>query len=170
MTYKQMPLTADELRSMIDYSPDSGELRWKIPRRKRVVGGIAGCPHVSTRGARRITVGIDGFRYMAHCLIWLWMTGVWPRDEIDHKDGNGWNNRWENLREATRTQNNRNVRKTNKSTGVRGVRRTKSGTYQTRICVDRHSFDLGTYSTLDKAVAAYESAAIQYHGEFSRPT
>jgi hypothetical protein len=69
--------------------------------RRATVGGI----HKSTGYCR---IGIDGCLYRSSRLAVLYMTGEWPKAEIDHVNCNKADDRWENLREATHAQNQRN--------------------------------------------------------------
>jgi hypothetical protein len=67
-------------------------------------GDIAG----TTRPDGRRQISIDNLTYLASRLAWLYMTGRWPKEEIDHIDRDKGNDRWENLREATHQQNQLN--------------------------------------------------------------
>ena len=73
----------------------------------------------------------------------------------------------ENLRPATRTENNRNIglRKNNKL-GVKGVY-LQQGFYRSRICVNRKIIELGLHKTIQEAKTSYDLAAKKYHGEFA---
>jgi DUF971 family protein len=98
------------------------------------------------------------------------MTGEWPKMLVDHKDGNRRNNRWDNLREATPTQNmvNSKTRVTNKL-GVKGVRLHETGKYQVRLGIGNMRYKhIGLYATIEEARAAYKEAAIARNGEFAR--
>lgn len=68
-----------------------------------------------------IRVSKDGKRYLAHRVAFLFMTGEWPKDDIDHKDQDRTNNKWDNLRECSRSQNLGNQRKTRGSSIYKGV-------------------------------------------------
>ena len=63
---------------------------------------------------------INGKMYRAHRVIWLWMTGKWPENDIDHEDRDATNNRWNNLGDKTKADNNRNRAKTFKPYGTAG--------------------------------------------------
>ncbi len=96
------------------------------------------------------------------------MTGSWPIGETDHDDTVRNNNRWRNLRDASRSQNgaNKPTYKTNKL-GVKGVRM-KRGKYQANIQVNKKSICLGSFVKIEDAIAAYEAAANDNFGEFAR--
>ena len=167
-------LTAERVRDLLDYNPETGDLIWIYPQSVRVsLGDIAGARH---RGGQaksdRFNIGIDGVRYLAHRVIWLWMTGKWPEHEIDHKDQDGANNRWNNLREATKFQNAKNISLTKRnSSGVKGAYfETRSGRYVAEIRVDNKKIWLGKYDTAEEAGRAYRAGVAKYHGEFGCPT
>lgn len=173
MTTREASLTAERVRDLLDYNPETGDLIWIHPQSKRVaLGDIAGARHRS-RNAKsdRFNIGIDGVRYLAHRVIWLWMTGKWPNHEIDHWDQNGANNRWDNLREATKLQNAKNVALTSRNTsGAKGARfEERSGKWIAEIRVDNRKIWLGLHETMEAAAAAYRAAVEKYHGEFGCP-
>jgi hypothetical protein len=100
------------------------------------------------------------------------MTGEWPKNLVDHKPpGVKSDNRWENLREATYTQNacSRKTQKDTKS-GLKGVTLTPYGTYHTAIRFEGDVLYLGTHKKAVDAAAAYNDAAEILHGEFAWPT
>ncbi len=88
--------------------------------------------------------------------------------DVDHENLNRADNRGDNLREATRSQNNANttVRKHNKL-GVKGVS-VKCGKYVAHIKINGKKNHLGTHDTIEAAAAAYSKAANDNHGEFAR--
>jgi hypothetical protein len=108
---------------------------------------------------------------MSSRLAWLYMTGKWPAHEIDHRNGIGWDDRFENLREATHAQNlhNQRVRK-DSSSGLRGVHRnqTKASPWRASIAVKgskrKH---LGCFASAVEAYEAYKAASLELLGEFS---
>jgi hypothetical protein len=91
-------------------------------------------------------------------------------EQVDHKNGNGLDNRRENLRIATHAQNMRNQGvRINNSTGFKGVSFLKeSGKWRARIHSNGKKIELGSYSTPEAAADAYKKASEQLHGEFSR--
>lgn len=91
-----------------------------------------------------------------------------PSERVDHKDGNGLNNRRNNLRLATHTQNMQNRKKhKNNTTGYKGV--FKNGKkYIARIRVNGKLLSCGTYETPELAARAYDNAALIHFGEFAR--
>jgi hypothetical protein len=99
-------ITPEYVRELLDYDPETGELTWRETKSGRT-SKIAGTVQPCHNGYRRKVV-IDYGMYMAHRVIWLWMTGKWPRGDIDHKDRNGLNNRWTNLHVVTKAENNKN--------------------------------------------------------------
>ena len=113
---------------------------------------------------------VAGKRYSAHRLAWLYMTGDWPPDEVDHKNRVRTDNRWDNLRLADTFTNKRNTSayRNNKS-GFKGVSwHVCSRKWRSRIRVDGKEKNLGLYDTPEQANAAYERAAREMFGEFAR--
>jgi hypothetical protein len=117
----------------------------------------------------RRVVRIMGVAYSIGRLIWKLVYGFDSLMEIDHKDGNPLNNLLDNLREATRSQNNANakLRKDNTS-GYKGVYKVKEGQYYAFVGYAKTHQRIGTYDTPKKAHAAYCEAADRLHKEFAR--
>jgi len=110
-------ISLSRLKELLHYDPDTGLFTWLVSGNKRVLGGLAG----TTSSDGYIVIGIDYEKFMAHKLAYFYMTGQWHA-EIDHKNLLRHDNRFDNLRPATRQQNmfNKKVRRDSK-TGVKGV-------------------------------------------------
>jgi len=150
-------LTQQELKKVLNYSPNSGEFHWKISSGSVAKGKIAGR---TTSNSRYNQISIYGTSYLAHRLAYLYMVGYFPI-EIDHKDTNGLNNCWTNLRHATPTINKRNRHMPkNNTSGVTGVTWDKSrNKWKAFISfTSGKSTNLGRFTRKEDAVAARISA------------
>jgi len=166
------------LRECFSYDPDVGVLIWrarplhhfkneKAQRgwNTRWTGRTAGLPNRD--GHIRLLVNTGQFT--AHRLIWVMQTGEWPKDAIDHKNGNPADNRWENLRETTSQQNQWNRRHTGKL--PRGVvpSQRSPGRFMARASPGgRKLIYIGTYDTPEEAHAAWREFVDKERGEFFR--
>ena len=112
-------LTAERLRELLDYDPDTGAFTWRVTRSHQIkAGNVAG----STIAKDYVQIRIDGRRYLAHRLAWFYIYGEWPAGQLDHADTHGNHNWITNLRPATQTQNNGNMRRRSDNTsGFKGV-------------------------------------------------
>ena len=147
-------LTANRLKELISYEPDTGFFRWAKKRPRCRVGDVTGC----LMKTGYICIRVDNTLYTAHRLAWLYMTGAWPQDQIDHVNGNRTDNRWGNLREATNMENAHNRRKrVNNKSGITGVRRENSK-WLAEIKVNYRPMRLGLFDTPEEAEAAYCTA------------
>lgn len=154
------------LRDIFSYNPKSGKLKWRRTRCHRLqTGDTAGCR--SRKG--RIVVKIGAKSVFASRLIWAYMTGTWPTKQIDHINRDPSDNRWRNLREVTSAQNAWNTRiSRDNSSGSKGVTWNKNEKrWRVRIMVNGTTYLLGRFLDKWEAIAAYEKAAIEIHGEFS---
>lgn len=122
------------------------------------------CVNLNSNG--HIQLKFMGAHYLAHRLIWLYVTGAWPKAIIDHKNGIKTDNRWTNLREATYTTNAENRRKahSHSSTGVMGVFWSAAhGKWRAQICHKYKKIHLGLHDTPDAAHKAYLKAKRKIH-------
>jgi hypothetical protein len=151
----------------LHYDPKTGEFRWLNPTSRSInAGDLAGNLDPSSR---YWDIAIEGRSYRAHRLAWLYMTGKWWPRVIDHRDRNPSNNRWDNLRRATVSQNNANRRRhKNNACGFKGVTRIPSGRWRATIFKNRRRHHLGVFATPESAHAAYVAAAHKLFGEFAR--
>lgn len=158
-------LTAERLREVLSYDPSTGVFRWRFARGNAAAGDVAGSPE--TKGYIRIAV--DGRRYKAQVLAWLYVTGTMPAKQVDHHDGDHANNCWLNLREATNAQNCANQRRPRSNkTGFKGVSLAPGGRFVAGIKVDYRRITIGTFDTAEQAASAYDAAALKHFGQFAR--
>ncbi|HEV2225081.1 MAG TPA: HNH endonuclease signature motif containing protein [Candidatus Acidoferrales bacterium] len=158
-------LTAEYVREILDYDPETGVFRYRANLNRRArAGNTCGYQQKETG---RFKMRINGHEYMAHRLAWLWMTGKWPTHEIDHIDMDQSNNRWHNLRAATSSQNqaHRPLRRHNTS-GITGVcQERRRGRWVTFI---NHRI-IGYFKSREEAIEARTRAVDEKHGDFAHP-
>jgi len=162
-----MTLTHARLTQLFHYDPANGHFTRLLNRCSRTrAGDIAG--NETAQGYLRI--GIDGKEYTCHRLAWFYMTGEWPKDQIDHINGIRTDNRFTNLREATTAENTRNgLISKNNTSGFKGVCFHKdTGRWQAKIFINGKGRHLGLFDTAEAAANAYDAAAAKLHGEFAR--
>ena len=165
---KRKPLPdAEYLRSLFVYESDTGLLRWRIDRSNKRAGDIAG----ARRGeAGYLQVSIDNRLYRVHLVIWKMVTGEEPPNFIDHRDTKKWNNRWGNLRPATKSQNQANIGLTIRNkTGRKSVFWYK--TYQkwaVQVWKDGRAYFGGYHVTAEAASEAADNLRYKLFGEFAR--
>lgn len=170
MPKAQRLLPPDLLKAMFVYEPKTGNLIWKIPYGKYQPGDIATTAAVRRKnGTSPLLIKFGQRSYAAHNLIWTYVTGKYPTDEVDHENRDPSDNRWRNLREATRSQNQANTRLyRNNKAGIRGVHRTgKSGRWRAMISVDGKNRHLGLFNSSEEASKAWVAAAKEIHGKFA---
>lgn len=166
-----MTLTAARLREVLSYNSKAGIFTWRVDKFRQHGGGNA------HKGARAGTINngyqrikIDGVIYRAARLAVLWMTGLFPSGDVDHKNLHRSDDRWINLRLASRSQNKANARaqkgKTVPLKGVSWDRQRRK--YYASIRVNNRSINLGRYARAEDAHAAYVAAAIKFFGQFAR--
>ena len=157
-------LTAECLRELLIYNPETGLFTNKVKRGQRgQIDAIAGS--YDKDGYVVITINRQKFR--AGRLAWLYMTGKWPI-EVDHEDGVYDNDLWSNLREATRSENIANSLRDVGVSGLRGVKfDERSSTWRARIGFGNCREYVGAYNTAEEAYEAYLAAAEIRHGEFA---
>jgi hypothetical protein len=156
-------LTVELIRKLFSY--EGGRLFWAIQCHGTHIRFGMEAGTINSYGYRVIVIG--GKAYKAHQIAYVLYHGEWLTEgEIDHGNLNKSDNRIENIREATRSQNcaNKSFKKTN-STGIRGVHKCKkSGRYHVYVGQKY----LSSHVDIDQAILARRTAAQERYGEFAR--
>ena len=155
-------LTYERLREVLEYDPDQGVFKWLVNRsRTAKVGWVAGCK----RSDEYIFIMINGKSYAAHRLAWLYMTGEWPVDQIDHYDHIKYNNRFYNLREATQQENNKNwSKRIDNTSGITGINWYKqTNKWVAQIQHNGKKKHLGYFDNIEEATKVRKDAEIKYN-------
>ena len=158
-------ITQDRLKEVLHYCPETGVFTWLVGggwRRRGAEAGSICYNNSSNKPYRHICANQQ--RYRAHRLAFLYMTGGFPEDQVDHEDGNGLNNAWSNLRPVTSAENAKNMRKRdNNTSGVTGVYWHKKGKkWQAKIMLDGRGIHLGLFLSKEDAIAARKAAEVTY--------
>lgn len=154
-----------ELKQLLEYRPQEGAFYWRINHRhpKARAGMRAG--RINALG--RAQIGIDRKQLFVHRLVWLFETGEWPTEMLDHINGNPLDNRFDNLRLTNHKKNGQNQkthRPKNKSSHLLGVSWHKhKHKYIASIKVDGRKKHLGYFEAPSEAHAAYVTAKRIYH-------
>ena len=151
-------LTQERLQEILEYSADTGDFTFRFSRGGSREGSVAG----SVLKDGYVRISIDYRIYSAHRLAWLYVNGSWPAGDIDHVDGDPSNNRFANLRDVSRAENNRNKGlHSNNTSGLPGVSFHKQAQrWQAFISVDGRQRHVGYYDTPEAAHAAYAREAV----------
>lgn len=155
----QKELTQQELIKLMDYNPETGLFVRKVRQRNLNAGTV-------NRKHGYIDIRVLGKTYRAHRLVWFYVYGEWPLEDIDHINGIKTDNRLCNLRSVSRQQNLENLRKpTSRNTsGFLGVtKHKKSSKWISQIRIFGKVKKLGYFETPDLAHQAYLVAKRQHH-------
>lgn len=152
-------LTQENLKEILDYNPNTGVFYWKVGKK---TGQVCGKPNVRDY----VYMHILGKAYSGHRLAWFYMTGKWPKNQIDHINRIKSDNRFQNLRDVTRSQNLMNKTKySNNKSGFKGVSYRKP--WSVSITYDGVINTLGHFENKEEAARVYDKAAIEHHGQFA---
>ncbi len=144
------------LKKLLTYDQKTGVFRWRESPRPGWVGKVAG--NVNGNGYRYIK--INGVLHRASRLAFLYMTGHWPKDMVDHINRVRDDDRWSNLREATRGLNTANSkRRSDNTSGVSGVH-PHQGKWE--VMVGRKY--IGMFASLQQAERAAKAARLEQYG------
>lgn len=155
-----------DLDKLLRYDPETGLFYWLESRGCVSVGSIAG--YTDDKGYNAIRV--NGRNWYAHILAWLSVTGSLPDAQIDHRDTDRSNNRFDNLRLSSQLENtyNRSMMSNNKS-GVKGVHwHNFSQRWRAVIGVNGKKIQVGAFESIDLAKEAIAKARDKHHKEFAR--
>ena len=162
-------LSCEALRNIISYDASSSIFTWKGPASFRNTRGgkVAG-----TKKGGRIAIGLPGMGQMlAHRLAWFYSYGEMPSLEVDHKDGNPLNNRLDNLRLATSSQQKQNkIVQSNNRSGLKGAyfhACHKGKKWRSQIKTPGGLKFLGYFHTAEEAHEVYVRASETEFGEFA---
>ena len=152
-------LTIEQLKEVLEYNHDTGLFTWIKSTQQTKAGSVAG--NKTNQGYIRISVKRK--RYLAHRLAYLYMTGHFPENFIDHINHIRHDNRWTNLRDATNSQNHANrVKQKNNKSGYKGVCWNKiAKKWRAKIEYMYKDIHIGYYTTPQEAAEAYKKKAIE---------
>lgn len=175
---KKPILTIEEVRQLLRYDPDTGDLFW-LPRPPAMFVSDAACKTWNTRfaGKKAFTASSHGYRlgainyrnYPAHRVAYAIYHGRWPSCMIDHINGERSDNRISNLREASHSENQMNRHSVVSKSGFKGVTfDKKKGRFLAQIQKDGVNHAIGMFDSPVEAAAAYNNAASTMFGDFAR--
>lgn len=161
MASLESTLTQQRLKELLHYDPETGVLTWIVSRKGRFIraGQIA-----YGRNNGYVIICVDGRLYRGHRLAWLYMTGGFPADQIDHINRVRDDNKWSNLREVNNKTNAENTSsaRTSNRIGILGVS-VRGNSFRAKITTNGKPICLGTYKNKEDARNAYIVAKRKYH-------
>lgn len=156
-------ITHDRLREVLRYDEDTGKIFWKVSCSNRAKAG-------SEAGSRtskgRMSIAVDGRRYLAHRLAWFYVHGEFPSGEIDHIDGDPTNNRISNLRDVDRTtnaQNNRRAKRISRSGLLGAFWFERDQCWVSKIRINGKLTHIGYFKTAEAAHEAFIAKKREHH-------
>jgi len=160
-------ITLDQktIKEMLNYNPETGMFTWiVVPNNTIKIGMIAG--KLMPNGY--IHIGLNKRMYYAHRLAFLWMTGSFPKETVDHINRKKSDNRWENLRPASTSENMINRISTRNTSGCKGVYWHKNAQkWHARGTKNKTSKSLGLFASLEEASKRFKDWQKENFGDFA---
>jgi HNH endonuclease/AP2 domain len=162
-------ITIEQARERYHYNPETGKLTFRTAppnQPKSRIGTEVGYIRETGYGKYRV-MKFGNHAIYVHRFVWFWMFGFWPKGLIDHKNGDKLDNRWENLRPASQSQNKSNgERYANNTSGYKGVTQMKNR-WRAQITFKQRVYYLGLFDTPEQAHEAYVAKATELQGQFA---
>jgi len=159
-------ITQTLVQELFNYDPLTGIVTRKITTNyNSKAGDVVGW---KTSGGKYLAVSIQGKAMYIHRLAYLFTYGYLPKF-IDHINGNRTDNRIDNLRECTQSQNGFNKKSTKSKSGIKNVVWHKNEKkWHVQITVNRKKHNFGYFKCIKEAEKIAVKARIELHGEFAR--
>lgn len=159
-------IDVQKLKALFKYDAGTGEIYWLALGKGKIKKKPAGT--VTSTGY--VGILVDGKRYFAHRIAWALANELWPEHQIDHINGIKTDNRIENLRVATNSQNGKNYGSNKSNTsGIKGVSWcSQTQKWRAMIKVDGKSICKGRYDDKQDASMARHAAEVEHFGEWRR--
>lgn len=163
------PLTHDELLRLFSYDASTGLFTRNVARGRTKIGDVAGTIRDNGSGRLYIVISINYVFYYAHRLAFFYHHKRWPKDVIDHINGDSLDNRLCNLRECDQALNAANAKPRKRDVlPYRGVQQSRNGSkFLARLSVKGKYICLGSYDTPEEAHAVWREAKRLASGEFA---
>ena len=156
-------MNQDQLKELLHYCPETGVFTRRTSCGRYRAGTTVGTKPSGT--LKYVSIYVANQRFLAQRLAWLYVYGELPITDLDHINRVKTDNRIENLRQVTRSQNMQNVwlhkHNTSGHKGISWTARLKK--WRVYVFLQRKQIHIGVFADFDDAVAAYRAAAAQHH-------